>query len=471
LAIIISIKRLLKSIHTKVFLIFIIVSIVPLILISAMLTSSFSSYYQENTKTVLYRQANTIGLNLNSYFTYGDTSYFDTVAAIVEGRALIVDGTGNVVFDTNDISEGKLFAAPEIILGLQGETSYLMDNKDNQAMVVVPVFSKDKQYIYGAVILTRSMNDITDAVSQLTSIATLLVVFLVILILVISLYTSGSVTKPFKIFLKYTRGIIDGHIDKKLELEGNYEIEEITSSFNMMIEKLWEIEDNRQQFVANVSHELKTPLSSMKVLAESLINQESAPIELYREFLEDINNEIDRESKIINDLLTLVTLDKNEDILNITKVNVNELIEGVLKRLKPLANMKSIEVVFESYRTVIAEIDEVKFSLVLTNLVENAIKYNREYGLIKVSLNADHKQFIMTFKDTGIGIPEDSREKIFERFYRVDKTRSRDTGGTGLGLSIVHKTILMHNGSIVCDSEEDKGTTFTISTPLKFINS
>jgi signal transduction histidine kinase len=471
LAIIINIRKFFTSIRTKVFLIFLFVSIVPLILISAMLISSFSSYYQDNTKTLLYRQANTIGLNLNSYFTSGDTSYFSTIDAIVDGRALIVDGTGNVVFDTNDISEGKLIATSEIILGLQGETTYIMDKADNQAMVVVPAFSKDKQLIYGAVIITRSMNDLTDAVYQLASIATLLVIFLVILIIVLSLYTSGSLTKPFKNFLKYTEGILDGRIDKKLDLQGNYEIEEITTSFNKMIEKLWEIEENRQHFVANVSHELKTPHSSIKVLAESLLNQESAPIELYREFLEDINHEVDRESKIINDLLTIITLDKDNDVLNISKVNVNQLIEDVLKRLKPLASMKSIEVVFESYRTVIAEIDEMKFSLVITNLAENAIKYNREYGLIKVTLNADHKQFILSFKDTGIGIPEDSTEKIFERFYRVDKTRSRDTGGTGLGLSIVHKTVIMHNGSISCESEEDKGTTFTMLIPLKFIKS
>jgi signal transduction histidine kinase len=204
-------------------------------------------------------------------------------------------------------------------------------------------------------------------------------------------------------------------------------------------------------------------------LAESLLNQKNVPEELYQEFLDDINHEIDREAKIINDLLSLVSLDKNDEILNVTKVNVNELVEGVLRRLKPLTIDKHIELVFESYRNVVAEIDEVKYSLVITNLVENAIKYNREYGLIKVTLNSDHKQFVLSVKDTGIGIPKESQEKIFERFYRVDKTRSRDTGGTGLGLSIVQKTVTIHNGTIICESEEDKGTLFTIKNPLKFI--
>lgn len=468
-ATIINIKNLFRSLRTKVFFIFLVVSIVPLIIIVTMLITTFSDYYHEDTKSMLFRQANTISLNLDAYFSRGDETYLNNIDAIVEGRALIIDGIGNVIYDTNDISTGKLFATPEVISGLQGESSYVIDDASSQALVVVPIYTNDQTVINGAVILSKSLDDIGEAMGQLTTISSLMLLVLAILILVMSVYISGNVTKPFTEFLRYTKGVTDGYIHKKLELTGNYEVEAISTSYNHMIEKLWEVDESRQQFVANVSHELKTPLSSVKVLAESLLHQENVPEELYQEFLQDINNEIDRESKIINDLLTLVRLDKNDDILNITKVNVNKLVEDVLKRLKPLTREKNLEMVFESYRNIIAEIDEVKYQLVITNLVENAIKYNRDYGLIKVTLNADHREFTLKVKDTGIGIPEDSREKIFDRFYRVDKTRSRDTGGTGLGLSIVHKTVIMHNGSIVCDSEEDKGTTFTIKNPLKFI--
>lgn len=469
LAIIINIKKIFRSIRTKVLLIFLVVSIVPLILISAMLISTFSDYYHEDVRTTMYRQANTIALNMDGYFVKGNNDYFDTINAMVEGRALVIDHTGLVVYDTNDISMGKYYAAEQVISGLRGETSFTIVDEDNQAIVIVPIKSENNKEIYGIVMITQSLDQVATAVDQLTSIATTLVVFLVILIIVMSIYISGTITKPFSVFLKYTKGVIDGRIDEKLDLQGNYEIEEIASSFNHMLDRILEIDENRQQFVANVSHELKTPLTGMKVLAESLIGMQGMPEDMYQEFLIDIRNEIDREADIITDLLTLVNLDKNDDALIITTVNMNELVQIILKRLKPLADEKDIEIVYESFRNVVAEVDEVKMSLVISNLIENAIKYNEDKGKITVTLNADHKDMMIKVKDTGIGIPPESTEKIFERFYRVDKTRARDTGGTGLGLSIVHKTVTLHNGTITCESEIDKGTTFKAYIPLNFI--
>ena len=140
--------------------------------------------------------------------------------------------------------------------------------------------------------------------------------------------------------------------------------------------------------------------------------------------------------------------------------------ELVLKRLKPIAAQRNIELVLESFRPVAAEIDEVKFTLAINNLVENAIKYNRNDGWVHVSINANHKYFFIKVEDSGIGIPADCTEKIFDRFYRVDKARSRQTGGTGLGLAIVKSVILMHKGSIKLYSREDEGTTFTVRVPM-----
>ena len=148
---------------------------------------------------------------------------------------------------------------------------------------------------------------------------------------------------------------------------------------------------------------------------------------------------------------------------------MNELVEHILKRLRPIAAKKNVEVVFESFRPVFAEIDEVKISLAVSNLVENAIKYNKEEGFVHVSLNADHKYFYLKVTDSGIGIPEESLEHIFERFYRVDKSHSREIGGTGLGLAIARNAVVMHRGSIKVHSEEGEGTTFTVRVPLNYI--
>ena len=208
----------------------------------------------------------------------------------------------------------------------------------------------------------------------------------------------------------------------------------------------------------------------MKVLADSLVTQDQVPIELYQEFMGDIAKEIDRENDIINDLLTLVKMDKTAQNLNISQVNVNDLLELILKRLRPIAEKKQIEIVLESFRPVTAEIDEVKMTLAISNLVENAIKYNHDEGWVHVSLNADHKYFHVKVSDSGIGIPKEDQDHIFERFYRVDKSHSREIGGTGLGLAITRNAVIMHRGSIKVYSEPEEGTTFTVRIPLIYVS-
>ena len=219
------------------------------------------------------------------------------------------------------------------------------------------------------------------------------------------------------------------------------------------LRKLKAVDQSRQEFVSNVSHELKTPITSIRVLADSLMGMEDAPVELYREFMADISDEIDRENQIIEDLLTLVRMDKSaESQMNISQVHINHELEMILKRLRPIAKRSNVELILESIREVTADVDKVKLNLAVTNLVENAIKYNIDFGWVRVTLDADHKYFYVKVADSGIGIPEDSVDHIFERFFRVDKARSREVGGTGLGLSITKNVIQMHHGVIDVES-------------------
>ena len=255
----------------------------------------------------------------------------------------------------------------------------------------------------------------------------------------------------------------------KLDMHGYSELVKISESFNQMTEVIRKQEISRQEFVSNVSHELKTPLASMKVLSDSLLSQEGMPEEIYREFLGDITTEIERMTRIINDLLSMVKMDKNSASMQVANISINELLEQLLKRLRPIAAKRNIELIFESYRPVMADVDEVKISIALNNIIENAIKYNYDDGWVRVTLNADHKFFFVTIQDSGVGIPEDLQDSVFERFYRVDKARSRETGGTGLGLSITRNAVLLHRGSIKLYSKEKEGTTFTIRIPLNYI--
>ena len=184
--------------------------------------------------------------------------------------------------------------------------------------------------------------------------------------------------------------------------------------------------------------------------------------------MQDISNEVERENRIINDLLTLSKMGNQSTALNIKEISVNELLETVMKRLKPLADKKGIQMFFESSREIQAELDEIQITLAFSNLVENAIKYNQENGVIHAKLDSDLKNFTVEIIDTGIGITEEEIYHIFDRFYRVDKARPRETGGTGLGLAIARQAVLLHQGNIQCRSEIGQGSVFAITLPLKY---
>ena len=313
---------------------------------------------------------------------------------------------------------------------------------------------------------TSSVTDIFQAMDDLRIFAASITVIIAIIIIFAALIGSYIVTKPFGVITKTINRVDEGHMEEKIDLKGASEVEDISAAFNKMLDRINQLENSRQDFVSNVSHELKTPLTSMKILADSLIAMDDVPVEMYREFMVDMSGEIDRGNAIIEDLLTLVRMEKSEMSLNFSSVNINSLLETTLKTIRPLAQKKNVEIVLESLREVIADVDEVKFSMALSNLIENAVKYNNPEGWVHVFLNADQTYFYIKIQDNGIGIPPESLDHIFDRFYRVDKSRSRESGGTGLGLSITKQIVLAHSGQIKVYSEEGVGTTFSIQVPL-----
>ena len=154
--------------------------------------------------------------------------------------------------------------------------------------------------------------------------------------------------------------------------------------------------------------------------------------------------------------------------IKVEEKNINELLELIVKRLRPIADQHEVELILETFKPVTAQVDETKLSLAISNLIENAVKYNKEDGWVRISLNSDHKYFYVKVEDSGLGIPEEDQEHIFERFYRVDKSHSREIGGTGLGLAITRSAILMHRGAVKVYSKEGEGTTFTVRIPLSY---
>lgn len=382
-------------------------------------------------------------------------------------RILVLDNRGIVVNDSNKSVIGKTYIVPEVTVALDGKDEANL-RKDEKVIYASAYIEDDKGKKIGVVLLIASFNEIYSLLDEINHKWFILTIGISIIFGVIVFFTSQIIIGPLKNILKIIQRITAGQLYQRIEIKGRDEFSELGEAFNTMTEKLEQVESSRQEFVSNVSHELKTPLSSIKVLSDSILLQEDMPTEMYREFLQDINSEIDRMANIITDLLSLVKLDRREAALNIKETDINKMIEDILKRLYPLAEQKNIELLYEDNKKVTIDADEMKLSLAISNLVENGIKYTPDNGTVKVIIDGDHQNAFITVQDTGIGINEEEQNKIFNRFYRVDKTRDRETGGTGLGLAITHSTVMLHNGSIRVISKENKGATFVVRLPIKY---
>ncbi|SFR86209.1 Signal transduction histidine kinase [Anaeromicropila populeti] len=469
---------ILQSMRLQLLVVCIFLGTLPMLVFSRLIISSYETQAMKQRVTELSQHGNMIAnlLVSSNYIINAEQSDFtsviseiEQVAEIYNGRILIVDSNLHVMKDTFGVEETKTLISEEAIKGLRGTESQYIDNKNHYIELTIPVMNSTTKEKLGAIIMSFSIKNIHEIYVNMNQKATTFLVVLGIVVIMFAAFYSAFLVKPLKQVTASIDRWTNGYMEEKVSIKGFLEMENISASFNHMLNRLQKLEDSRQEFVSNVSHELKTPITSIKVLADSLLSQEDVPGELYKEFLVDITEEIERENKIINDLLSLVKMDKKSGEMNISSVNINGLVEQILKRLQPIADKRNIELVFETFRPVIAEVDEVKISLAINNLIENAIKYNYEDGWVHVTLNADHKFFYLKVADSGVGIPEDAQDSIFERFYRVDKARSRETGGTGLGLSITRNAVLMHRGAIKVYSKEQEGTTFTVRIPLTYI--
>lgn len=464
-----------RSMRVQLFIVLVVIGIFPVIFFFNIITDTYDSR-MVSQRTDELQSYGTMLSNLvisSGYLTGQESEEIDqeaeAIATIYQGRIMLVDQNLRVIKDTYGLEEGKTVISTEVIQCFTGSATKYVNDLGEYIQLTMPVVDASSEKVCGAVIMSFSTKNFQLVSESVSRRAIILLLSLAICVLFISFAYSILVTKPLQKVTESIDDISRGYMDVKVDMHSYSELMTISDSFNQMIDVIQKQDEARQEFVSNVSHELKTPLASMKVLSDSLLSQEGMPEELYREFLVDITSEIERMTSIINDLLSMVKLDKNTAHMNVTNVSINDLLDQLLKRLRPIAAERNIELVYESYRPVMADIDEVKLSIAFNNLIENAIKYNYDNGWIRVTLNADHKFFYVKVQDSGVGIPEDVQDNVFERFYRVDKARSRETGGTGLGLALTRSAVLLHRGSIKLYSKEKEGATFTVRIPLNYI--
>ena len=472
------------SVKVPLIILMVMFCMIPLLVESRILASSSRQSQVERRIIDVQNQCQILSnkMSRTGYLTNSvvDNAAIDTelslLSDIFSGRILIVNSGFKIVEDTFSLSEGKTLISNEVIRCFQGENTSRYDSLKHYFVLAIPIpeFEQETGTITtgktaGVMIVTASTESMYSLEDSLNDKASLYEMMIFVILLILAVLSVHFIMKPFGSLIASIRRVGEGNLDEDVNEEAYRETKQISETINKTLEKLKAVDQSRQEFVSNVSHELKTPITSIRVLADSLMGMEDTPKELYQEFMHDISDEIDRESKIIDDLLTLVRMDKASSGLSCSQVQINGLIEMVLKRLRPIARKRNIELIFESKRDVSADIDEVKFSLAVNNLVENAVKYNKEDGWVRVTLDADHKFFYLKVADSGIGIPAEFKERVFERFYRVDKARSRETGGTGLGLAITKSVVLMHHGAIRVDSVEGEGSTFMVRIPLIYI--
>ena len=394
----------------------------------------------------------------------------DTALAAIESlgnlktaRTVITDASGRTVYDSAGITaEYCLF--PEVYEALRGNDVITIDYLDGvmTSRAAAPILSYNSltgcAYILeydeyqGQLIHTLQQNVLTATV------------MLILVIVVFTAITAGTFTRRLRRIMASMRVIREGDYSHKVCLPGSDELSALGREFDDLTEKLRQSEEQRRQFISDASHELKTPLASIKLLSDSILQNEM-DVDTVREFVADIGDEADRLTRMSEKLLSLTRFHPDEGS-NCEITRFGPTIDRVVRMLQPMADMAcvSLSTAIESDPSILILEDDLY--QIIFNLAENGIKYNVPDGTLTIGLTRREDNAVLTVADTGMGIPADSLDKIFDRFYRVDKARSRQTGGSGLGLAIVRDMVERNRGSISVQSTLSAGTAFTLVFPV-----
>ncbi len=381
-------------------------------------------------------------------------------------RLLVSDSYGRVLYDTREVgsAQGYYVFYTELVEALKGSSAWYSVYKEGafHSSAAQPVLYRNQ--IIGAVYVYEY--DTQQAALLETLCNNLLSVSLAVgaLVLVLSLIFSRQLTYRLGQLLSAIRGVREGAYNQRAVLTGRDEFAQLAGEFNALVDRLQKTESARRQFVSDASHELKTPLAAIRLLTDSILQNENMDRATALEFVSDIGQEADRLNRITEDLLRLTRLDSGA-LEPAERIPVGPVLERVARMLRPVAEEKEVSILMEYTGDVCVVASEGEVYQVLYNLTENAVKYNRRGGHVHVSAVRGEGASILTVEDNGIGIPEEDLDNVFKRFYRVDKARSRAAGGTGLGLSIVSDIVSRRGGDIRAEGVPDGGTRFVVRLP------
>ena len=388
------------------------------------------------------------------------------IDTLSSNHIIVTDHIGMILYDSNSAEQATQTYAllPEITQALSGfdTFSWSYDDGITHSQTAAPVYSYGK--LTGCVYLSESDSNQGALMGSLRRNILTVTFILEIIVILISTLTALVFSGKLRRILSSMRIIREGDYSHTLKLRGNDELNLLADEFNLLTARLQTSENKRRQFVSDASHELKTPLASIKLLTDSILKKDM-DLDTVHEFVGDIGNEAERLNRMSEKLLSLSRIESQEDG-DCEIVYLHPTLDRVVKMLSGIAEGRNINLVCNIKKDSPILILEDDLYQIAFNLAENGIKYNTTGGTLTISLEREDDNAVLKFTDTGMGIPKDSLGHIFERFYRVDKARSRKSGGSGLGLAIVKNLVERNGGTICVTSELGKGTEFTVEFPV-----
>ena len=461
---------------------YIAVILITLVLMIVYTLGILSGNLYDNEYIDMFTKANiiseSVSQNWNNDPWVTAESFSDSVEHSLAGtniRGVVTNTAYTILYDTNTDAGliGKVFMRDVLQYAVNGEQAQLTEDIETggkMLSVAVPVKINDD--IAGCVYLAQNVTNIAATVATTRTSMVVFSMLIIFLIGLLSVGISSFISAPIEQFVKAAREISKGNFSIRMKGGWHNEIKQMSETFNYMCDELEHLEFQRRKFVSDASHELKTPMAGIKLICDSIVNAENIDMDTVKEFLSDMSAEVERLTRIIERLLTLTRLDSSGDNIHTEKVDIVALIDRITGKIAPIAKKKEIFLHTSGANSIIkpAVWDYDKIYEAVYNIIDNAVKYAPEGGYVRVNLRSSSAYVEISVEDNGPGIPEGEKDKIFDRFYRLDDSRSRDTGGTGLGLAIAKEAVLMHKGTINVVSPEKGGSIFVIRLPYTVTN-
>ena len=438
-----------------------------LIFLNLFCTRLSQRLFYENKESAMIEKCQLASDELSTLDVWNNTTVSGILSQLESLRAsrlLVTDSTGLCIYDSTGDALNRFVLLPEVLSACRGNDVFTWRYHSGAMISRAATPIVDFGSVAGCVYITEydtAQGAVIDLLLQTILRVTLILEAAVILF---SLIYNRHFSRRMRAIMDSMHTIQKGNYNQKVSVGGNDELTLLASEFNDLTERLQTSEEKRRRFVSDASHELKTPLASIKLLTDSIL-QNDMDTETMREFVEDIGSEAERLNRMTAKLLSLTRVD-GQMVSESELIRMAPTIRQVAKMLGPVAEKSGVELELrlEEDSTVLITRDDL-YQIVF-NLIENGIKYNRPQGRVTVSLRKTTDLAKLTVTDTGMGIPPEALDHIFERFYRVDKDRSRQTGGSGLGLAIVRAIVQRNRGEIQVDSHLGQGTSFLVTFPM-----